>query len=282
MLDGLQGIVRPEDMEHYRSDSPDIVGMDCIGRLVDACLREKFSYDDRREDAVTDIRSELEGVAHHEEFDANRFLDMLLLRLSQSAERKLLYSLHFLVNPLLQALYGLGHNGFLLDLRDMPAFTNSIGDYLCGTPERPLELNLRYMWASDTTELPYSVHNTCSRMEHCVATVRGDVNRVGTGSMRSEYILDGSVHGIGREGTQCTYRLTNPESAVLGYYPTRNLLRRLLGKRSDSNFQMVSTVREGTHPSVTAYATYMQQDFYDRGNTLLIPDGEGSWKEVKP
>lgn len=281
-FEGLAEAVRHEDMGRYEPGSPDIVGMNCIGRLIDAYLREEFflDYDYRREDAVRHISSELEGVARHEGFDANRFLDMLLLRLSQSAEDTLLHNRHFLVNPLLQALYGLGHNGFHVDLGEMPAFTNSIGEGLQGTPELPLELSLICMRTSDAAEWPYLTNDLCSRMEHCVVTVRGDIGSVGKGSICSEYLLDGSVRDIGREGTQCTYRLTNPEDAALGYYPKKNLFRRLLGKWS--YYQVLSTVREGAHPSVTAYETYMLPDFYDRGNTLLIPDGAGSWKEVRP
>ena len=280
-FEGLEGILPAGEREQYEPGLPGVVGRGWIEPLIDAYLRGEFSmdYDYRREDAVKDIRAELEGVAHHGEFDANRFLDTLLLRTSLTMEEKSILTLATLMNPLLQALYELGHNGFMLDMREMP-FVNSIANGLQGTPERPLELSLIGMWTSDAFEWPCLVHDIGSRTEHCIITMQGDVNMIGRESIRSEYIIDGAVYHLGIDGAQCTYRLTNPDSVRVRGYGWKHQLRRAFGMRS--KIQVLSSVRKEAHPSITAYATYLEPDFFGSGNTLLVPDGAGGWKEVTP
>ncbi len=168
----------------------------------------------------------------------------------------------YLLTPLIVGtLYECGHDGLTLDLKDFPAEVEKIGMSLAGTEEKPLSLILRL--PGDERSLPSTV---APKVRHCALALYGNANTLGTSSASSEFIINGTAIFLGIDAEGCVFRLPQVKRAHI----ERDTLAR------SSLTYRVEIEKEGF-----TYHTYLSDEFFSRGNRLLIPQGDG-WQEVTP
>ncbi len=198
------------------------------------------------------IQPEVDG-----DFDSQGFLDALVKELTvREAGTFHLCRMDTLFSPLLQALYGLGYNGFCLDVLHLPATPYRMMTYVSGTEDNPLRAT--YTGA---------VWRFGEYVSHCSLECVGEVqDMAGQKAEHSEFLLHVAPEEMGDSAKNSLFCLSGVDkltiSQTLDYlYPPR--IQLIL--KSGGSFTEATTERH----------------FFTKGNRLCIPDGNG-WKEVRP
>ena len=185
-------------------------------------------------------------------FKAQEFLDALVFRLSESGEEGHLSYSTRLLSPVLNALYERGHNGLVLDLSAFSVPQLYAALELRGSEDRPLAVTLL---------LPESGESVIgSRCADADITVLGHPTSIGYGpvrcALRFPLMKEARIHGDQGESitTRDWFRIWGPALPLT--------LTAVYGDR----------VKE----------TSLDVGYFSAPNTILIPDGAGSWKEVLP
>ncbi len=99
--------------------------------------------------------------------------------------------------------------------------------------------------------------------------IAGKSGEVGTSGVGSDYTIEGAVGYVGLSAKASTFRLAaiRPD-ARLAWGTEKGILICM----NDPNLVL----------SNGGYKVRLDADFFDRKNTLLVPDSAGSWKEVRP
>ncbi len=164
-----------------------------------------------------------------------------------------------------QALYDAGWNDLTMDLTPLAGM---MPEHVCrwheGTPERPLSLRciLPPTREADKPDVVWAGEH----VTHCKIRVSGTAEWAGCWSYDSEFVFERRIENLGWHSERCSYAL-DAEDIGIG---------RGAWKSVRDCYRLEATWQDGRA------TTWLDPDFFGRGNTLLIPDGEGSWKEVKP
>ncbi len=184
--------------------------------------------------------------------------------------------IYSLLDPLVQALYDLGGNGFVVDARDFPEQTYELGHLLAGTPERPLECcyllgdlsndyflvshpavasgvrDCRFEFLGNFSGKPVIAGHRATSSE---ITFRGNVLALGLYAEDSVFHLFSSG-GMDQNSMNCAYYIHLADDA---------LVARRMADRLSLGVNMAWNQLFG---------------FSRRKNRLFVPDGKGAWKRV--
>ena len=180
------------------------------------------------------------------EFSTNVFLDCICRKVEEW--RPEAYgSQAFMLNPLIQALYNLGFNDFIVDLTLFHTPLSRIGEYLHGVGEHRL------------------------RVSYLGKTIGG----VGGKSRSCEFTLS-PTSMIGNSTRSCKYYL---ESTKPLYDWAKSRFNNRTGEISD--LWMPSWCRYSVKETVDKHLDFLRQSGLFgtfSGNTLYVPDNKGNWK----
>lgn len=252
-LDGLKGTVRQGQPESYEPGRPhefQAVIDSLVREHEDGTLQRLFHGDNTwelgLERAARHITPALSSLAGRSDAIGS-FLDCLFARVCGSGE-----SLEYLFDPVVQALYTLGHNCFTLDLSYLDMDGLHIASCLRSVlPEDdPLALTVK---AEGIGYFGWQAH--C-----CDLMLIGDCSELGPYALSSVIRLEGKVGGI------------------IGW------------RAEDTDFYVPSLGEAMVCHKATGCKVYTldlgEGNIHFRssrdGNRLFMPDGKGGWEEVEP
>ncbi len=164
-----------------------------------------------------------------------------------------------------EALYDAGWNDLTLDLTPLAGM---MPEHVCrwheGTPERPLSLSCIVPPTPEANEL--DVVWAGEHVQYCKIRVSGTVKWAGCWSSDSEFIFEKHIENLGWHSNRCSYALPVEDIEF---------------SRGTWNSERDCFKLYGTSTKDRA-ATWLDPYFFERGNTLLVPDGSGGWKGVRP
>ena len=170
--------------------------------------------------------------------------------------------IHLLLNPVLRMLYTMGQNNLTLDLSDARWAEGDIPQNIAGTEQDPFMLTY-FLPPKDLLHPANRYRGVCDALTQAVVRVTGDAYYFGWDSKDSVFYINGKVTQMGGS-SNCAYHLVEVTKARM----------ELLGK-NDNRLELFY-IRNGITREMI-----LGQDFFEEGNSILIPDGEDGWKEVK-
>ena len=230
-------------------------------RAVRECLLSDFALCMSSGHDLAERMAPLIQRAGEEGFHPQRFLDGIIAETGEEFEQAtgkdlstLTVKMHLFTTALITALYDAGHNDLIMDIRPIEDDMSicEVG-YLEGKPELPLRLTLVGSAWRNIGDFFHHVHLTCV----------GDACYVGNDARNCEFTVSGkaSVNCLGAGRSRDTiYRIARPDLS-------EDLFHEYLAEGSPEE-------------KVLAYLSNAR--FFERGNTLYVPDGSGGWKEVRP
>ncbi len=192
-------------------------------------------------------------AAHPEGFRHSELLEAVVGRMAGERHAGIV------LDPLVQALYDLGSNGFLIDLTPLAGPLGDFGYCLSGKPGRePL-----------TAAYRGNVHgfgklNFLSSLE-----LEGDAEHGGRDALRSEYRFHGSVRNAGRWSESCIFHLRHLE----GIPP-------LEGNPLHCSYYVSRRSCEQSADEMRALLCAEAPHFLGR-NRLFVMGGAGEYREVR-
>ncbi len=212
---------------------------------------------------------------------AQAFLDTLVGMLAGEAEPRYVRECSHLFTPVLNALYGCGHNSLVLDLRELPNSPETVARDLHGRKEDPLDITC-YL-RDGARVFGAGGHAYDSRV-----TFTGATGAFGHGSADSEFVLHGNTEFMGASSRRCTYFIPHAgEASLVGAKVEFSTVYDLFFRWAKEETRPDSGPSKATMSSSgiltdRASLVHLGSDFFKRGNTILVPDGEGGWTEVRP
>ncbi len=185
-------------------------------------------------------------------------------------------NIHHFLNPLLQVLYDVGENGLTLDMSDYPHTYGDLPGILAGSAEDPF--SIRFITGSQTvmfsnvSEGTYVARSVGWKLDHVALHAAGSTFYFGGDCRNSDLTLDGHVSKLGYGSSDCIFRLEGAERASMKMHAKHQW-----EKSTDGSAYTLLVTRKGI-----CWDTDLQLEFWDEGNTLLVPDGSGGWMEVLP
>ena len=195
----------------------------------------------------------------------NAFLDALMALVIPEADNHHLRTFYCLTDPILQTLYDVGYNNFVLNI-GKPDRSPWIGWELMGTERRPL-----------TLKITGDVDTLGSLSQHCDFEVIGDIQSTGFKAKHCTFRLRGLVEELdlkarNSEVIDCTYYIESPE-------PLEQLCNTIYPKwklPQGCAFYVGSEIRQKT------LSRFKNKLFFKYKNGLYIPDGNEGWLRVDP
>lgn len=187
-------------------------------------------------------------------FPAQYLLDALVLEHEQRLTRHEMEFFGGNLTALVQALYGLGHDGLVLDLSRWQASPISVARFLTGSAEHPLRLT--YVRERGTT------CSFGSEASHLAAEVHASLTYCGHRAADSSCVVHGSTIYAGDSAERCAFTLlgeTWPYGVGIN--------------AAGCSFHIADGL-----PEDVALALCSQ----GRGNRLFVPGEEGGWRERLP
>ncbi len=246
-------------------------------------LNCKETYNERALKLITDyFLPELGELA---EGEGSAVLNTLCQRLEAEATGVHVQNISYLMAPLLNELYERGHNDFTLDfalLRDFPEYMlrhvkgseDELMDLTCIIPQKT--------WQKGCEVGKFS--------HYLNMKITGGLLNVGCWSKNSDFTIGSEVRQIGFKAHNSVFRLQGidsyemdraEENQFVDYEPVRYI--EMLGSFSGlSIYQFSDCYRLTLKHGDDTFLSYLDKEFYDNGNRLLIPDNKGGWKEVTP
>ena len=167
----------------------------------------------------------------------------------------------YLVREVVEALHGMGHPSLDVDLSFLPKEVHHV---CCGLwPAKGENKTIRCFLPADGAS---DVGHFAEGYRFLIA---GRSAEVGTSGVNSDYMIEGAVRYIGHLAKASAFRLVaiRPEAS----------LRWGTGKGTPVHMDDPHLVLDAE-----GYIVRLDADFFDRENTLLMADGAGGWKEVRP
>lgn len=166
-------------------------------------------------DACAAFLSEMLEPEFSDEFDHDSFLDevLLLTRLNpKNQPGKYYQNLDGFISSLVQALYDLGRNNFVLDMSCQELDTTNMASYLHGARGNPLTLAYSGKICRD---FGFGI-------EHCNLAITGFANWVGMSAQHSTIVSHIMAEGnrtpdYGRESDWCDFHIYDREFSITGF-----------------------------------------------------------------
>lgn len=162
------------------------------------------------------------------------------------------------LDPLVQALYDLGCNGFLIDLTPLGGHLDEIGYCLSGKP------GMERLTAAYTGD----VRGFGKLNFLCTLRLRGGAEHGGRDALSSEYWFDGPVRNAGRWSESCVFYLQD----LLGIPP-------LAGNPLDCTYYVGRRSSSLEREEMAALLAAEAPHFLSR-NRLFVLGGSGGYEEV--
>lgn len=185
-------------------------------------------------------------------------------------------NIHHLLNPLLQTLYDVGQNRLTLDMSDYPHTYGDLPGILAGSDED--SFSIRFIAGSETamfsnvSEGTHVARSVGWNLDHVALHAVGSAFYFGDDCRNSDLTLDGHASKLGYGSSDCIFRLEGAEGAGVQMHAKHQW-----ESISDGTAYTLLVTRKGI-----CWGTELQLEFWEEGNTLLVPDGSGGWKEVRP
>ncbi len=255
-FDGMPRLPPPRG-EDYASGSPgyDPSLPEHVVSLLMRGLLEPDSglYGEEHLDAVAAyLRTELEKTPMS---GANSLLDAVVQRIAIKASPEECMDANMLFDPLVQALYGMGHHHLIVDLNCLPAAPTHCATYLHGTEERPL--TARYMG---------NALHVAHWARWCRLDITGSAWTLGHKARHTTISYEGRCGSVGWAAEDSEFELRGGRALINPYESSGCVFRT---EEAFTERDLFDLRKEG---------------FFNRGNTILVPDQDnpGQWKEVAP
>ncbi len=250
MFEGLRDILQPEADAPYAPGIPDTTI-----QLADAFIDVFLSY--WGEIPWLDSEKRFSALLReHGPLNQHLLIESLLLRFDERCiVDHYIYHVVDLLTPALRALYSLGYDEFIIDLARLHEVSDKMPSCLYATEERPIRLRVH----GDVDEAGYN-------LRHCIVDFYGDCRTAGEHAYRSVFRLHGRVEEeAGDMANESAFYL-----GEAGAVSTR-------GRNSLCSYHLAGPPTPEEKGRILA-----SQSFWTMWNTLLVPDGNGSWTEVRP
>lgn len=229
-----------------------------------ACFRfPQVSPDSSLTAALNAVRDAAAGLKVEDAADGQGFLDAVVAGLAEegvASDYTSGHHLFYLLSPLLSALYTHGHSVLALDLGCLAYGPRLVADHLRASAERPLHLT--YTPPRGERGVSFSIGNSSA---WCVIHVQGGSNAVGFYGEHCTFFLDEMPAALGDGSSECAYCLADAYAASFRPDPACGTIL----------FADILT-------SDGMRSLDLRDRFFEKGNTLLIPAGDGGWIEVRP
>lgn len=208
-----------------------------------------------------------ELLERHQVSDANAFLDEAVLQLAASAPAEETFSAsHHLLDPLVQALYDMGHDRLVLDLTLLEKRPLMIADFLHGTAERKLDLTI----IGDLYCMGQQAHN-------CSIVCQGAVSGIaGSHAVTCDFLFSGSVSAAGPNAYGCTFDLPSWNAIPPPFEFTSSSQR-------DRRWTFPTECTYYVHGEVSepAIEYYRRRGFFIAKNVLHYLTPDGVWRKAE-
>ncbi len=212
--------------------------------------------------AALSIRQLLEK---HHVSDANSFLDGMVSELAECEPALETFShSHYLLDPLVQALYDMGHDHLVLDATPLQKAPFMLADFLHGTAERKLTLTIM----GDLTCVGQQALN-------CAITCTGTISGVAAShAVTSDFVFGKSVSSAGPNAYSCTFHIPSWNAIPSAFYYTSS-------GSADRRWTFPTECVYHVHGEVSepALEYYRRQGFFLAGNILHYLTPDGVWHE---
>ncbi len=211
------------------------------------------------------IRSEVPRQLFAEGFDPDAFLDALVSAAVMNDGGGCWIYLDVAVSKSIQALYDAGIPSFTVTAPAVPRYTWFIRD-LAGTEDRQLDV-----------KCVGAFYELGTRLAYARLTVEGSAYRVGAESTSSEFRREGpssSILKAGQWARDCVFQVGDAEAVTATLHWEGGSLA--IATTDDCTFHVDGEVSHLDMLELKA------AHFFHSRNRLLVPDGNGSWKEVRP
>lgn len=258
----FKGVVgeRSEKGSRYKPGSASAYA-DLAGRMVEDYL----------DGTLEDIRWGSRGERIVEAFapqaaecgDGQGFLDAIVEKLGFFGSIGHLRHADTLISPFINLFYEQGHDTFTLDMTGWARAPEFLAQGLAATEDKPLSLHYKVAPAIKT-DSGFDVVYVGWGSEHIALRLSGTAVCSAYNCKNSEFIFEKQVKNIGEESTaNCTFRLED----VVG----------VTELRSSSNVGYNLGIFRGDAEPETVF---IDLQFFQHGNRLLIPDSPSTWKAV--
>ncbi len=280
-FEGLEDIVFPEAKGHYE---PGGTGeeMELSKQLMELWSKETlrfgavnstmFVYDfvrkfNRGVAAITDI---IEG----HEYEPQALINTMTYRLHDVNLSKstniVSESLGHFLNALVQSLYNLGHNGFIVDTRHFNITPKDMGKWLVGKVENEFELTMLG-----------NVTSIGTKVRHCKISHYGEALYTGKDAHQSKFHLSGTHE---RVGSGAYLSVFHGVDSMLDIFGMHKEYRDTHAERIP--YQCIFLAQEKGNEAMGLFERigfwYSKNRLVGTfGNTIFLPDGSGGLKKVK-
>ncbi len=264
-FEGLEGLRQQEAGPGY--DAPaGRVEAGLAGVIIENAFSTHYPKARNGQDGLTmraeSLRTALES-GHGTAFDPDILLDEVIAevhRMDSLTDFEQTYWTSYLLDPLVQALYDMGHNCFLIDLAALGNqeclaihLTGAIHDF-AGNAAAPLT----------ATYLTDSVTVFATDVRNCRLTLKGNASYAGASSSLSDLTLLASVGTCGIDAANCSFTLGAVEPVL----------------KSAQNLRHCEVyVKDGV--SLPDRVDLHLKGFYRNSNTLYVPARDGGWRRLR-
>ena len=213
-----------------------------------------------------------ERIRTAEPMEGQAFIDEIVHRIAEMGHEDWTRPSDNLLSPIISGLYERGYDSLRLDLRAFSTYPGTVCGELVATKMRPLSLTCLIPNYPDTS---YGCYALGWGSAHCRIEVLGNATIVGQKAVSCEFLLRGNAGYLGASANDCVFRLFDVEEASVLVQSEQ-----WSGGTSEGPW-VIDHYRLEQKGDGFSRKSFMNSDFFQNGNSILIPDGEG-WKEVTP
>ncbi len=205
-----------------------------------------------------------------EALEPNAFLDAILPALTRYGflDSQGMHLGEMLLDPLIQALYNVGYNDFIIDTSGSGLSRTDIGNGLTGRRGNPL--NMRFIGR---------VRHFGAYVSDCSLELHGTSfgsDSVATGAYRSDFKFKENISAFGNSARKCTFTF----NSLRNYLSQIQQLRWGIDAPNNSKVYVHEVLAEAEIDLLNSahFFTYNSR----HRNQLYVPDDSGGWEEVTP
>ena len=210
------------------------------------------------------------------DFDGQAFLDAVVQKMVSETRPHLIYWSSYMFCHLTNALHSIGHSNLVLDLRPLGSPLEKVAcydHYFTPTEERPFALRVMLEENPGGFDADY----VGFAKKYCTMHIQASsLKHVAEKSSHSEFILETQVERLGKDSSDCSFRFPRVCSIEIGEpFPLEDQAYTFI-KQERQERTLLMREADGV------YEAQVDGEFFDKGNSILIANGEGGWKEVTP